>query len=384
MKRLILILILFVFTGCSVHDAYNITAAAISKNPSIAFKSLAKSKAINYTLNPKRLVNDLHSISSLIENIDTIWGKKNRKVPKPKEYVKYMQDYKSRASIDFDKGIVTVETIDKKDTINSLKNAIVTTLLLPEDPRAFDLFGSGKVKLGKTPYLYKEIKDDQNKYIRYQWRANRYADILIDKKLYTKTIKNENKNIEVSYVQIPMVKDHASIRVAKFKPFVKKFAKRYNISENLVYAIIRTESNFNQFAISSAGALGLMQIVPTSAGKDAYSYTKGKSWTPSSSYLFDPQNNIELGTAYLKLLDSKYLYGINNKVSKEYCVISAYNTGSSNVLKTFSSNKNRAIAKINQKTPANVYNLLREKLPYKETRRYLKKVITYKKDFVNL
>ncbi|XPV70218.1 MAG: transglycosylase SLT domain-containing protein [Halarcobacter sp.] len=181
-----------------------------------------------------------------------------------------------------------------------------------------------------------------------------------------------------------MVKDHASIRVAKFKPFVKKFAKTYNISENLIYAIIRTESNFNQFAISNAGAIGLMQIVPTSAGRDAYRYAKGKSWTPSSSYLFDANNNIELGVAYLKLLNSKYLYGIHNDVSKEYCVISAYNTGSSNVLKTFSSNRYKAISSINKKTPAQVYQRLRNSLPYVETRRYLKKVLTYKKDFVKL
>lgn len=145
----------------------------------MAFKSLAKSKAINYTLNPKRLISDLKSLSSLIENVDIIWGKNNRKVPKQKEYVKYMQNYKSRAYIDFDSGIVTVETIDEKNILKSLQNAIVTTLLLPDDPRAFDLFGSSEVKLGKTPYLYNEVKDDQNKAIRYEWRANRYAKILI-------------------------------------------------------------------------------------------------------------------------------------------------------------------------------------------------------------
>ncbi len=384
MKKSILFLILFLFSGCSIHDAYNISAAAMSNNPSIALKSLAKSKAINYTLNPKKLSNDLKFLSSLLENIDLIWGKNNRKIPKQKEYVKYMQNYKSRASIDFDNGIVTVETIDEKDAMNSLKNAIVTTLLLPEDPRAFDLFGSGEIKLGKTPYLYKEIKDDQNKFIRYEWRANRFADLLIKTKIKNKTIKNKNKPIKVTYVDIQMVKDHTSVRVDKFKPIVKQFAKKYNISENLVYAIIKTESNFNQFAISNAGAIGLMQVVPTSAGKDAYVYSKGKNWTPSNSYLFDAQNNVELGTAYLKLLNSKYLFGINNEVSKEYCVISAYNTGSGNVLKTFSKKKNRAISSINEKTPAQVYKTLRNSLPYEETKNYLKKVINYKKDFINL
>lgn len=384
MKKLLLIPLAFLFTGCSVHDAYRITNAALSKDPSVALKSLAKSQAISYSTNPKKLISDLKFLSSLIENIDKEWGEGNRKIPQPKEYVKYMQNYKSRAFIDFDKGLVTVETIDEKNINESLKNAIVTTLLLPEDPRAFDLFGTAEVKLGKTPYLYKEIRDDQNKDIRYQWRATRYANILIESKLKTKTIKNENKSLTVSYVEIPMVKDHANIRVAKVKPYVKKFAKKYNISENLVYAIIKTESNFNQFAVSHAGAIGLMQIVPSTAGIDAYKHTKGKNWKPSNSYLFDAKNNIELGAAYIDILNSKYLNGISNSVSKEYCVISAYNTGSGNVLKTFSSNRTQAINKINSKQPIEVFRELRENLPYEETRNYLKKVVSNKKEFINI
>jgi len=384
MKKTILISLAFLFTGCSVHDAYRITNAALSKDPSAALKSLAKSQAISYSSNPKKLINDIKFLSSLIENIDKKWGKGNRKVPQPKEYVKYMQDYKSRAFVDFDKGLVTVETIDEKDTKSSLKNAIITTLLLPEDPRAFDLFGTSEVKLGKTPYLYKEVKDDQNKDIRWEWRAKRYANILLNSKVKTKKIKNGNKTLKVSYVEIPMVKDHANVRVAKFKPFVQQFARKYNISENLVYAIIQTESNFNQFAVSHAGAIGLMQIVPSTAGIDAYSYTKGKKWKPSNSYLFNAKNNIELGSAYIDILNNRYLKGISNPISKEYCVISAYNTGSGNVLKTFSSNRTTAINKINSKKPIDVYNKLRTNLPYEETRNYLKKVITNKKEFISI
>jgi membrane-bound lytic murein transglycosylase C len=165
---------------------------------------------------------------------------------------------------------------------------------------------------------------------------------------------------------------------------VQKYAKKFGVSENLVYAIIQTESNFNQFAISHAGAIGLMQIVPTSAGRDSYLHVKGKKWTPSKSYLFDAKNNIELGAAYIYIIDKKYLKGINNTISREYCVISAYNTGSGNVLKTFSSNRSRAKEIINSKNPSEVYSKLRSSLPYEETRRYLKKVVNYKKDFVNL
>lgn len=387
-KSLLILCFLIIFVGCSSYDIYSIGRAAASKDPSIAFKSLAKSKSIAYASNPKRLVNDVKQFQTLLENFSKVisgeWGKDNVKLPQKKEYVKYLQNYKSRALIDFDKGVVTVETLDEKAPLKSLHNAIVTTLLLPDDPRAADLFNAKKVKLGATPYLLGEVKDDQGKSIRYSWRANRYAKILTSQQLKTKTIVRKNKKVMVRFVQIAMIKDHANVRVAKFKPLVKSYAKKYGLSENLVYAIIRTESNFNQFAVSGAGALGLMQIVPTSAGRDAYKHITGKKWTPSKSYLFNANNNIKLGSAYLQILNEKYLNGIYNPISKEYCVISAYNTGSGNVLKTFSSNRSKAKSIINQQSPSQVYKKLRNHLPYEETRRYLYKVVTYKKDYIAL
>lgn len=389
MKKIILILsLVFIFVGCSSYDLYSIGRAAVSQNPSVAFKALAKSKSLSYAANPSALTRDIKQFQKFMDafskSVSKEWGKDNVRLPEKKQYVKYLQNYKSRALIDFDKGIITVETLDEKNSLKSLHNAIVTTLLLPDDPRAADLFNAKKVKLGSTPYLLGEVKDDQGKNIRYSWRANRYANILTKKNVQTKSIEKSNKKVNVSYVKIPMVKDHASIRVMKFKPLVQTYAKRYNVSENLIYAIIRTESNFNQFAVSGAGALGLMQIVPTSAGRDAYAHISGKQWTPSKSYLFKASNNIKLGSAYIQILQEKYLKDIRNPISKEYCVISAYNTGSGNVFKAFNSNRNKAKHIINSTEPSVVYKQLRSSLPYEETRHYLKKVVTFKKDYIAL
>ena len=52
-------------------------------------------------------------------------------------------------------------------------------------------------------------------------------------------------------------------------------------------------------------------------------------------YLYDPQNNIELGCAYLGKLKNVYFKGINDEESTYHCVISAYNTGPGNVAKAF-------------------------------------------------
>lgn len=378
------IVVIVLLTGCATSDVTSLVRAAASSNPSSALQTLAKNRSLSYARNPKRLVNDIKSLSHFIEKISSSWGEKNVALPSKKEYVKYMQNYKSRAFIDFVKGIVRVETLNMNNSKQSLKNAIVTTLLLPSDPRGADLFGASEVKLGATPYLFGEVKDDQDKSIRYSWRANRFADILLKHSYKTKNISINNTKQQVAFVEFEMVKDHADVRVRKYKNFVETFAKKYDVSKNLVYAIIKTESNFNQFAISNAGAYGLMQIVPKTAGIDAYNYTKGKKWKPTKEYLFDAKNNIELGTAYLRLLDTEYLSGIYNNISREYCVITAYNTGSGNVLKAFSTDRQKAKNIINAQKPSQVYDSLQNNLKYDEPKRYLKKVLTFKKDFVRL
>jgi membrane-bound lytic murein transglycosylase C len=147
--------------------------------------------------------------------------------------------------------------------------------------------------------------------------------------------------------------------------------------------VIRTESNFNPYAVSAVPAYGLMQLVPTSGGRDAYRKVTGSDGIPSKEYLFDSSNNIELGTAYLNILAYNQLEAVSSAVSREYCMISAYNTGTGNVLKVFSSNRTEAINTINRSEPSKVYKKLRAELPYQETRDYLKKVVDYRKEFVN-
>ena len=384
--------ICLILWGCSASDYQSLARAALSKDPSTAAKIFASTKSIQYAKDPMRLEKDLKSIEgNLIQIFDALakavgqeWGANNTKESSRTEVVKYLNNYQSRVSIDFDKGIITVESIAQKEIKKELEDAIVTTLLLPDDPRQVDLFTSREVTLGGVPYLYGEVVDLEGKAMRWEWRARQYAQWLVSQKMTQRTIERDGKPLVMYGVRFGMVKDHASVRVAKVKPWVKAYAKKHQLSENLVYAIIKTESNFNQFAISRTGAVGLMQIMPNTAGRDAYEQVKGKAWIPTKEYLFDPAHNIELGSAYLKLIATKYLAGIEHEVSKEYCVISAYNGGSGTVLRTFDANRDRAKEKINALSPASVYKTLSTKVPYEETRRYLIKVLTHKKEFIRL
>lgn len=378
MKRLVPLGLTLLLAGCTAGDIQTVIQVAMSKDPTAALSKIATQKAVNYTSKELAKI-----ISDFLKRVEKDWGKES-KIPTPKEYVKYTQNYKSMTYVNFDTGEILVQTIDETNPNDSLKNAIISTLLTPEDPRAIDLYSDAQIKLSGTPYLYKTVIDHTGNYIRSSKRAENFADFLIANNLQTKQVNIDNKLQTIRFVSIQMVKNHMNIRAKKYEPLVDKYSKQYNISKNLVFAIMQTESDFNPFAISSANAIGLMQIVPTSAGRDVYRFIYNKNQTPNQEFLYDASNNIQFGTAYLHILDNKYLNQINDPISREYCTIAGYNTGAGNVLRVFSQDKNKAFLEINKMSPSQIYNELLQNLPYDETKKYLDKVLTNKKNFINI
>jgi len=111
-------------------------------------------------------------------------------------------------------------------------------------------------------------------------------------------------------------------------------------------------------------------------GRDATKKVYGKERLLTGAELFKPQTNIELGCAYLHILDRQYLSAITDPQSRLYCVIAAYNTGAGNVARAFSGNTSvkEAARRINAMSPKQVYAHLRTRLKYEETRNYVQKV----------
>jgi membrane-bound lytic murein transglycosylase C len=354
---------------------------------------IAKKRLDQYARDPEALIRDLRAAQKDLETLlDALgvkvgekWGKKEVKLPERKKYVKYTQNYRSRAIVNFDSGEILVETLDDLAPRDSLKNAIVTTLLTPQDPRAVDLFSDKDIILtgDKEPYLLGLVIDQQGKQIRTPSEAEPFATYLVEEKSSTREVDQDRTKKTARFVTIRMVSNFSLKQAEKYRPVVHQFAQQYQISPSLVFAIIRTESNFNPYAVSSAPAYGLMQLVPTSGGREAYRRAKGKDVAPSRDYLFDPTNNVELGTAYLSVLTFDQLDEVANTVSREYCVISAYNTGPRNVFRAFSKDTTAAVNQINGLQPGAVYEHLRQHLPYQETRHYLEKVTASRKAFVN-
>jgi membrane-bound lytic murein transglycosylase C len=372
--------------------ARNISALASSKDPGEALKYSLKQRSEYYKRNPRAITEDIRAVKRDFDKLMSLlrgkagekWGKQEAKVPTKKQYVKYTQNYQSRAVVDFDHGMVMVETLDERDAIGSLRNAIVTTLLTPDDPRSVDLFSDKAITLSgdKEPYLKGLVVNQKGKIIADPHDAEAYAQYLIQEKRQQRKVDVDGTKKKSTYVKIAMVSNFSNKQAQKYSKMVERYAAHYSISPSLVYAVIRTESNFNPYAVSPVPAFGMMQLVPSSGGRDGYRRATGNDGIPSKEYLFDANNNIELGTAYLNVLAFDYLKMIQNDVSREYAVISAYNTGTGNVLRTFSKDRTEAVNAINRKSPPEVYAKLRANLPYEETRHYLERVVDYRKHFI--
>jgi soluble lytic murein transglycosylase-like protein len=102
-----------------------------------------------------------------------------------------------------------------------------------------------------------------------------------------------------------------------YDPVIKKVADKYRIDPTLVHIIIRAESNYDSFAISDKGAMGLMQLMPATAMQ--YGVMN----------VFDPAQNIEGGVRYIKDLVKLY----KDQTKQTQLVLAAYNAGQEAVRK---------------------------------------------------
>jgi membrane-bound lytic murein transglycosylase C len=176
------------------------------------------------------------------------------------------------------------------------------------------------------------------------------------------------------------VRKNRWLRANLYTPYVAEYANQYQLPKALIYAIIETESSFNPKAISPIPAFGLMQIVPTSFGASVNRRLNNNNNAPSAELLFNSADNVMFGSTFINILLSRYFKQIDSEESKLFCAIAAYNTGPSNVARTFNggsnSNLRQASEKINSMSSTEVKQHLEGHLPYEEARQYLSKVLS--------
>jgi len=305
-------------------------------------------------------------------------------------WINYSQNNNVRDSVNFKTGEVSVEVLVDKDTpidvATQKAKDNVLILLATTEKQAFD----NDVVANKVENSLQQF-DDIVKSIQLSDDVKVMEPLLtlvktgsevklksVAKKLtansQVKVREFEGKKIVRLSFNIP---DNLSDKAGRYASKIVEIAKKENIPVSLVYAVMETESNFNPRAKSFVPAYGLMQIVPVSAGQDATKYLFGKAKILAPSYLYNSNKNIEIGGAYLHILYHRYLRKVENKTSRLFCAIAAYNTGAGNVAKSFIGTYNitKASKKINQLTSQQVYANLRSNLPHKETRDYIKRVV---------
>ena len=138
----------------------------------------------------------------------------------------------------------------------------------------------------------------------------------------------------------------------EYKEIIEKYATEYNIPEYVVLSVINTESSFEPEAMSGAGAMGLMQMMPETFKWLTSSEHLDENLSVSSIY--DPEVSIRYGCYYLRYLFQKF-YNWDT-------VFAAYNGGEGNVAKWLA----------NPEYSDGKGNLTH--IPFKETRNYVKKV----------
>jgi membrane-bound lytic murein transglycosylase C len=293
--------------------------------------------------------------------IEEKWQEFNRSTPI--KWVEYNQSQDAVSMVDFEKGTVVFEVIVKDGEPMALEN--VKKKIATQAEKIFwkqDL--SGKTTMDNqiaSSKGYMVNPDNLNRYLK--------EDVLPEIKPDPIPFTSKDKIKRRKYTaRVGMVKDHVKIRAEKYMPVVEKNARRFNIDPGLVMATIHTESHFNPNARSQANAIGMMQILPRFAGREAYKMIYGEDKIITTEYLFDPENNIELGCAYLKILMYRYFKNVDGEMKRKFVTICGYNCGPTFMRRKIINQHNLSVM-----SDKEVYDLLKLKTP-KETRGYIEKV----------
>ena len=324
----------------------------------------------------------LEKYNAYCKKMMQLWGDTDAVQSTKKSWVDYSENNDSRSIVDFENGDVTVEVLadvgESEEQINAkLELAIGELLENKGTAPAYDLEEKPEAEVvvaSEKPILEDQL--DLSKFAQVKENEKIAEAIVKEEPKVVKKVETENGQKQVVAVKMKLVEDHIPKRAESFKEYIADHASTHGIDQPLVYAVIEQESAFNPMARSSAGAYGLMQIIPKTGGRDANGYVNNRDESPQPHELYDPNFNIQLGVGYLKKQMKVYFKGVRDKKAAMLCAIAAYNTGQGNVYYALTGKKSSSgVADlVNSMTYDQLYDFLKEKLPHAETRDYIQKV----------
>lgn len=315
----------------------------------------------------------------------------------PKAWAEYSNDLKALSVVDFENNYVEIATIvdtDNKAIAEKQIQQRFEQLLAAKEEGTKQKLLQNQIKFEQDAnYVKPKKKVEYSKPITYQPEKKvkvvtddnkkEFVKKTVEKKIKKDVIIGDDGRARTKYtVTLEMVPNSIQIRAKKYMDMIEKYSKKYDLDPALVMALIHTESAFNPKAFSrrpdgTPMACGLMQIIPSQAGRDAHKALFGKDKIVEPEYLFNPENNLAMGTWYVRWLTKwwerieKKKYGkASSRIKNEYFTISSYNQGMGTIL-----NKAYKPRKLNDKSDDETYNILiSDRSIPEEGRNYLKRV----------
>jgi len=369
-RRLILFLLPIILDASSFEE-FKATQDRQFKQEKIKFIDFKKQEDTAFKAH---LELERKAIKAYQKKLHALWPTSD--LQEAKKLTNYSKDLKTKTMIDFEKNQIVISKISGKNKVSKdeLLKQLDETLKLTTKEAFSQNNLEQKIETLSAPSKYIKVsKLDKQPLLQATSNSS---------KLKEASLSKEGDVYKLTY-KLP--KDSTYKRSLNYLTAAKSNAVRFNLSTEVLLAIMHSESSFNPMARSHIPAFGLMQIVPRSAGIDSYKFLYKKRRLLSASYLYNTKNNIEIGSAYFHILYYKYLSSIKNPQSRLYCSIAGYNTGAGNVAWAFvrKNNVKKAAKVINKMSPQEVYNHLQNNLKYDEPKHYLKRVsersIRYKK-----
>jgi membrane-bound lytic murein transglycosylase C len=342
----------------------------------VAFAQYKDSVTVQYQRFAER---ERQAFKEYVDDIRKRWGKEKTKTSTNKEWVSYDGDFGARRSVDFEKGQASVEVqVEKGLPAPEVRKRVEQQIVkMITDRGESDPLEATQKAPSPTQVLEGQLKTGTGGPVT-PGNAAAYAGEVLNKVSVRQepVVGGDGSSRIVARVSFPLVPDHIRVRAETYHETVAKNSLRFGVEAPLVFAVIHTESCFNPRARSSAPAYGLMQLVPQSGARAAHMYVYGEDKLLGPDHLYNPSNNVELGSGYLSLLMTKYFKDVSDPLSRSYCAIAAYNTGPGNVATAFTGKKDvpEAVKRINGMTPEQVFARMRSNLPYAETRDYIASV----------
>jgi membrane-bound lytic murein transglycosylase C len=301
-------------------------------------------------------------LQELKRRIDLLWGESGG-ISTKKNWIDYDESFSVRSNIDFKNGTIEIDALIPLNVSNPYEKAkqkIAEKMVICFIAKGFEQRGILTNQLKSSKGLYVTSKNFNN-YIQ--------SDLFpkIDKAPISITGNDGNTRLKFG-ARISLVPDHLRIRAEKHRNTVQVNAAHLSLEPQLIMAVIHSESYFNPFARSHAGAYGLMQVIPRYAGREAYRFIYKQDRIITPPYLYQPVNNITLGSVYLYLLYNKHFADIQGRDKRLYLSICGYNWGPNAIRQKIIQRY-----KVSFMSSDELYRLLRYRTP-KETSDYLKRV----------